>query len=488
MRRLILPLILLWAQAVPAAAQRTAIDGAVISAHARFLADDLLRGRATGTEGARLAALYLESQCRALGLLPVAGSYRHPVPLEEATILPATSLTVTGARGSVEFLYLEDFLPNVGSKAALAGFAGPAVFVGSEQVVAGGGLGSLDLAGRVAVTVGPFRGPALDTLASRGASGMLHLVMEPETYQLYVRSRGPSRLYHRDAEVPSSFLPGLPSVLVGPRVGRVLLDGVQLGEGGQPPPQALTWTVDADIATETRPIDETNVACVLPGAGANARDTAITLTAHYDHLGVSTPDAAGDSIYNGFSDDAVGAAMLLAIATALQRGEAPALDHSLLLLFFTGEERGLLGSDAYVAAPAWPLERTLAVINLDAGAPPGRPVSWRLAGVDSTGLGAIARGVADRFGWKTGTSPAQANSDYFPFHRHGVPAVFIIPGSEPYEGLDADGTAMLRKQWDHYHQAADEWSPDFPFDGVARYAEFALLVARGADRQPGRVR
>jgi hypothetical protein len=488
MRRLIMPLVLLCAQSVPALAQHVAIDGAVISGHARFLADDLLRGRATGTEGARLAALYIESQCRALGLLPVGGSYRHPVPLEEATILPATSLTVSGARGAVDFLYLVDFLPNVGAKAALSGFAGPAVFVGAEQLVAGGGLGALDLTGRVAVTVGPFRGPALDTLVGRGAIGMLHLVMEPETYQLYVRSRGPSRLYHRDPDVPSSFLPSLPSVLVGPRVGRTLLDGLQFGDGRAPLPQALSWAVEVDIVTEARSIDETNVACLLPGVGAQARDTAITLTAHYDHLGVSTPDAEGDSVYNGFSDDAVGAAMLLAIATALQRGEAPALNHSLVLLFFTGEERGLLGSDAYVVAPAWPLERTAAVINLDAGAPPGRPVSWRLAGVDSTGLGAVARGVADRFGWKVGTSPAQANSDYFPFHRHGVPAVFIIPGSEPYEGLDADGTAALRQRWDHYHQAGDEWSPDFPFEGVARYAEFALLLALEVDARTGRVR
>lgn len=488
MHRLILPLVFGCVALVPAAAQHAPVDGAVISAHARFLADDLLRGRGTGTEGARLAALYLESQCRALGLQPVGGSYAHPVRLEEATILPATTLTISGDRGAVDFLYLVDFLPNVGTRSALAGFAGPAVFVGPERLVAEGGLGPLDLTGSVAVTVGPVRGPAVDTLVARGAIGMLHLVMEPDTYQLYVRSRGPSRMYHRDAAIPSSFLPSLPSVLVGPRVGRVLLDGLRVAEGGEPPAQRLAWRVEAETATEVRPIEEVNVACMLPGGVPQARDTAIALTAHFDHLGVSTPDATGDSIYNGFSDDAVGVAMLLAIATALQRGEVPPLQHPLLLLFFTGEERGLLGSDAYVAAPPWPLERMLAVINLDAGAPPGRPVSWRLAGVDGTGLGAVARTVAERFGWTTSTSPASANSDYFPFHRNGVPAVFIIPGSEPYEGLDADGTAALRQRWDHYHQAADAWAPDFPFEGVARYAEFALLVAREADAHPGRVR
>jgi hypothetical protein len=487
-RTLILSCALLGTHLVTASAQAIRIDSTVISAHTRFLSDDLLLGRGTGTEGARLAALYLESQCRALGLPPVGDSYRLPVPLEEATVLPTTSLTASSSRGSVDFLYLEDFLPNVGSKRALTDFAGRAVFVGTENDIAQGRVGGLDLRGAVAVTVGPVRGRGLDTLVARGVAGMVHLVLDPETYQLYVRSRGPSRLYHRSEDVPSSFLPSLPSVLAGPRVGRTLLDGIRLEENGEPLPQPLPWGVRTHIATEVRPVEEANVGCLLPGTDAAARDTAIAFTAHYDHLGISTPDATGDSIYNGFSDDAAGAGMLLAVATALTRGDAPPLRHSVLLLFFTGEERGLLGSDAYVAHPAWPLARTLAVINLDAGAPPGKPLHWRLAGVDSTGLGAVGNRVADGMGWTVVTSPAQANSDYFPFHRHGVPSVFIIPGPEPYEGMDADGTAALRQRWDHYHQAADEWSPDFPLDGLVRYAEFALRLAEAADSgfAPGR--
>ncbi len=138
-----------------------------------------------------------------------------------------------------------------------------------------------------------------------------------------------------------------------------------------------------------------NVACHLSGADAGARDTAIAFTAHYDHLGVSVPDASGDSIYNGFSDNAAGVAMLLGIAQAAARGRVPPLRHSVLFLFFSGEERGLLGSDHFVTAPPWPLERMAAVINLDAGAPPGAPVSWRLAGVDSSGIGGVARAAPE---------------------------------------------------------------------------------------------
>jgi Zn-dependent M28 family amino/carboxypeptidase len=203
-------------------------------------------------------------------------------------------------------------------------------------------------------------------------------------------------------------------------------------------------------------------------------------TAHYDHLGVGIPDSRGDSIYNGFSDNAAGVAMLLSIAQAFgARGNQPL--HSVLFLFFTGEEQGLLGSDYYVARPLWPLGRTKGVINLDAGAPPGRPWSWRIAGGDRQALGSLAQDVAADHGWSATTSPATPNSDYFPFARLGVQAVFIVPGSGPYQGLTADSSLALRRRWDHYHDPADEWAADFPFAGLGRYAEFAYYIGRMLD-------
>jgi len=454
---------------------------ASISAHTRFLADDLLLGRATGSPGARLAALYIESACRALGLDPVEGSYRHPVLLEEASILPSTTLSLARRGAAVEFLYQADFVPNVGSYASVRGFGGRAVFVGSEQDVLRGLPSGLDLTGRVAVSVEPLRGAVVDTLLGRGAVGMVHLVPEPSTYELYVRSRGPARLYHHDPNVVSSFLPAVPSVIVGPRVVAALVDGIALNSSGAAFPQLLDWEVTVRIDVSVRPVNEDNLACLLEGADPAARDTALALSAHYDHLGISVPDASGDSVYNGFSDNAAGVGMLLGIAEALTKADAK-LRHSVLFLFFTGEERGLLGSDAYVAAPAWPLDRTLALVNLDAGAPPAPPVTWRLEGVDSTGLGATAERVADRRGWEVSTSGARANSDYFPFHRSGVPSVFIIPGSGAYDGISADSSAALRRRWDRYHRASDAWDPEFPFDGLARYADFALAIVREADR------
>jgi len=469
-----------------APAQVDEIDTLEIRAHTYFLAHDLLAGRGTGTAGAHLASAYIVSQCQRLGLVPIGDHYQLPVPLESATILPSTRLVAAGRRGKLAFSYPSDFTPNVGSKETLRGFTGTTAFVGGEADIAAGKSSYLDLAGSVAVTVGPVRGAAADTLAARGAVGMLHLIGTSEGYELYLRSRGKSRLYHREPDVPSSFLPKIPSVLVGPRMARALLAGANVTRDGDVVPQPLEWRVTYELALERSTVNDANVGCLLEGSDPLARDTAIVLTAHFDHLGVGLPDESGDSIYNGFSDNAAGVGMLLAVAAALRQHPDHTPRHSVLFLFLTGEERGLLGADHFVARPAWPLTRIAAVVNLDSPAPPARPVSWRLAGGDSSALGTIARRVADRQGWKLATSPAQPNSDYFPFHREGVLAGFIVPGPDPYDGLTADSSKALHARWDHYHQPSDEWASDFPFAGLGRYAEFALLLVREVDEGPAR--
>jgi Zn-dependent M28 family amino/carboxypeptidase len=249
-------------------------------------------------------------------------------------------------------------------------------------------------------------------------------------------------------------------------------------------------SISVRVNLERRPMRSSNVACLLEGSDPERRGRAVVYTAHYDHLGMGLPDAHGDSIYNGFSDNSAGVAMLLAIAQAMGPVPGPAARHSVLFLFFTGEEQGLLGSDYFVSRPLWPLDSILGVINLDAGAPPARPWSWRIAGGDTGPLGRLARDVAADHGWSATTSPATPNSDYFPFVRNGVPAIFIVPGPGPFQGLSVDSSQALRRRWDRYHQPGDEWAPDFPFAGVARYAEYAYYVGRALDegrrdRRPG---
>jgi hypothetical protein len=463
----------------PTASAQT-IDTMSIRGHTRFLADDLLLGRGTGSHGERIAAAYIVSQAKRIGLVPLPGSqFLHSLPLREAVIDPSSSVVLQSGRDSALFHHGEHFIVNTGGAGAFRDFRGRALFLGQPVHATALIAAERSMVGRVAVFLGPLGASAMDivpALSQAGAAGIVLLVPDPDQYELFVRSRGDSRYYVDAAVHDPVWQPGLPVLIAGPQLSAALLHGVNvpdpLLQGAARAGLDLGRTVIASIDAPTRQLPAANVAAMLPGSDPELRDQYVVFTAHYDHLGVSVPDQHGDSIYNGFSDNAAGVAMLLAIAEAL-RHEPPA--RSVLFLFFTGEERGLLGSSYMAAFPPVPLHRIRALINLDAGAPPAPPVSWRVAGGDSP-LGETAAVVAQRHGWSTTAGSASPNSDYWPFLQRGVPSIFIIPGDE-WENTTAEQRAALRQRWDRYHQPGDHWHHDFPFAGLGRYAEFALGVA-----------
>jgi len=489
------------AAASPALAQPTTptptsaappIDSMAIRAHTFFLSHDLLEGRGTGRRGNDIAALYLAASAQSLGLTGAGadGGYFQVVPLTEAVVDTAATrlwLRVASTRGHAtarRYVTPRDFVPNVGTGSTLVSFAGGLAYVGSAHDVLAHPAGLPDLTGRVALVRGPFGADmaAADTLRERGATGVVQLTTDTATYDLYVRSRGPSRMYVADSvHAVSSFIPPVPDVIASPDLVRALAPTLPASGSPDDHPSLLPGRVVVTLALHAHALVSRNVAAVLPGSDPALRDEYVVFTAHLDHLGISTPDQRGDSIYNGFSDNAAGSAMLLAIAKAMAAGPGPA--RSVLFLWPTGEERGLLGSDYFAARPLVPPARMVAEINLDAGAPPAPPVHWVIAGGDSSPLGQLAVTVAREAGWEAKVAAASPNSDYFPFLRLGVPTVFLVP-VPPYEGLGMEASQALGKRWDHYHQAADEWKADFPFSGLVRYAEFAYRLGMAAADAP----
>ncbi|HSJ26451.1 MAG TPA: M28 family peptidase [Longimicrobiales bacterium] len=463
---------------VPAAAQM--VDTLALRGHTRFLADDLLLGRGTGTEGERLAAAYIASQAARIGLTPVGdgSSYLHPLPLRRAVMDPSSRVVVHAHGDSMVFHQGADFIMNTGGRDAFRDFRGRGVFFGQPVHAAEPVAGHGSMVGRVAVFLGPLGASAVEiipALSHAGAAGVVLLVPDATQYDLYVRSRGAAR-YFVDGEVSDPvWQPPLPVLIAGPALSEFLLEGTDIPasliQGGADAGVDLDRAIVARVAAHMQPVPSANVAALLPGADPAAADRYVVYTAHYDHLGISSPDPAGDSIYNGFSDNAAGVAMLLGIAEALS-GEPP--PHSTIFLFFSGEERGLLGSSWMAARPPFDPARVMALINLDAGAPPAPPVAWRIAGGNSP-LGDVARRVAEARGWRTLMSDAAPNSDHWPFLHRGVPSIFIIPGDE-WENTSTAERDALRRRWDRYHQAGDHWHADFPFAGLGRYADFALLV------------
>jgi hypothetical protein len=457
---------------LPQFAAAQTIDTVAMRAHTRFLAADVLAGRGAGTTGERVAAEYIASELMRIGVQPASSDgYFQRVPLKRAIIANAS------VRYSGTSYGLTDFVWNTGGRGAFKSFRGPLLYVGSVDSIAL--RRAPETHGHVVVLNGAMGAAAqtyVPALIRAAAAGVLLLIPDSTLFGLFSRSRGEAR-YFVDANVDDPvWQADLPVIIAGPALTRQLVGRERFSK--------LPGELLVELSTKVEDADGLNVVAMIRGKDARLATEVIAYSAHYDHLGVSTPDARGDSIYNGFSDNAAGVAMLLGIADLMRRNP-PA--RSLLFLFFTGEERGLLGSSYYAANPVIQLERMAGLVNLDAGAPPAPPISWRVAGGSASTLGDIAKTVAERHKWTADLGMPFPNSDYWPFLERNVPSIFIIPGNT-WENISPEQQAALRARWDRYHRADDEWSADFPFSGLARYARYAYLVGRAAADAPVRPR
>lgn len=235
-----------------------------------------------------------------------------------------------------------------------------------------------------------------------------------------------------------------------------------------------------------RPSDTVyNVVALLPARRGSTDTTLVGITAHLDHLGIDSADASGDSIYNGFLDDAIGDAMVMDVA---RRFAAHPGDRGLAVFFFNLEEQGLLGSLALVRDTAsHPALRRLAlVVGVDAGAPAGEPLDWELMGaVPAHPAALLADSLARGHGWTTRATPPRPISDVYLFSRVGVPILFPIPGPH-WRGYTPAGRDSAMAEFDHYHRPSDRPRDDFPMVGTWYFAEWLSEVVQGAANSPAR--
>ncbi|MCF8503768.1 MAG: M28 family peptidase [Caulobacter sp.] len=238
-------------------------------------------------------------------------------------------------------------------------------------------------------------------------------------------------------------------------------------------------TLSGDYKVKHEVIISKNVVAILPGATRPGET--ILHTAHWDHLGIGRPDAKGDAIYNGAVDNATGTAAMLEMARLYKAG--PRLDRSIVFLWVTAEERGLLGSEYYADNPLYPLATTVGVLNTDALKPVGPAKDFTISG--SAKLELLDMLVAE--GAKVGRTYTPDpyteagyffRSDHFPFAKQGVPAISFGSGLDLVSGGVPAGDAwQAAYRKDQYHQPADEWSDAWPLDGMA--SDIRLLVQLG---------
>lgn len=233
-------------------------------------------------------------------------------------------------------------------------------------------------------------------------------------------------------------------------------------------------TLSIDFGQTHANIESRNVMARIPGT--EHPNQTVLFGAHWDAYGRATP-VGDDDIYNGAVDNATGVAAILELARLFREGGAPA--RSVVFAAWTAEEAGLLGAEYYAANPVWPLETTVANINIDSLLP-GTEVSPEIvvigAGKSQTDAW-LERRAAER-GRRLIPDPApQAGgfyrSDHFPLARRGVPALFGIAGFTGHNAQSRDYVA------NRYHKPSDEWTPDWRMDAAA--VDVDLLYAVGRD-------
>ncbi len=235
------------------------------------------------------------------------------------------------------------------------------------------------------------------------------------------------------------------------------------------------------ITNALREVKSRNVVAKLEGSDAALKNETVVYTAHWDHLG-RDPALSGDQIFNGAADNASGVAAVLEIARAFTR-VAPPPKRSIIFLAVTAEEKGLLGAKFYASHPLYPLERTLADINLDVINLWGLTKDLISIGMGNSTLDDMLVEVAKRYGRTVApdANPEKGyyfRSDHFEFAKQGVPALDPKGGRE-YIGKSAD---FGQKKLDEftatdYHKVSDQVKPDWDLSGAAEDAR--LLVELG---------
>ncbi len=215
-----------------------------------------------------------------------------------------------------------------------------------------------------------------------------------------------------------------------------------------------------------------NVIGKLEGSDPKQKDEYVIYSAHWDHLG-RDPKLQGDQIYNGALDNASGVASILEIAQAFTRLPQPP-PRSILFMATTAEESGLLGAKYYAENPLYPLDHTLADINIDGVNPWGKTRDIEdIAAGNSTldDLLAVDAKKAGRMAKPNSESEKGTffRADQFEFAKVGVPALYIGSKPKDYVGQPADYGQKKSNDYTlhHYHQVSDEVNPAWDLSGAA---------------------
>jgi Zn-dependent M28 family amino/carboxypeptidase len=520
------------APSAPRPTEMPKIDQNAILDRIKVLASDEYEGRAPGTKGEDLTVRYLVDESKKLGFQPgnPDGTYVQKVPLVGITGAETQPLTIAKGPQKRTFKWRDEvvaFTKRVTDTVAIAD--SDIVFVGygvEAPEFNWNDFKNVDVKGKTIIVL--VNDPAVpdpsdpSKLDSRVFAGNAMTYYGRWTYKYEkAAEKGAAAVLIVHEEKPAGYPYPVVQGFLGERfslvaddknMGRSTIEGwlsldaakAILKMGGQDfdalkkqaitrefKPVPLGLKASMGLRNTMRTIDSQNVLAKVDGSDPKLRDEVVVYSAHWDHLGISTP-VNGDKIYNGALDNASGVAALMEIGRAFAQLQ-PRPKRSILLLFVTAEEQGLLGSEYYATHPLYPLEKTIANINMDGVNQWGRTSDITVVGMGASDLDDVLREAATAQNRTLNPDPEPEKgfyyrSDHFNFAKVGVPALYTDTGVK-YVGKDDKYSQTKRDEYTStdYHKPSDQIKPDWDLSGAVEDAQLLWLVGyrvADADRIP----
>lgn len=486
------------------------IKAAEILEHTTVLASDAFEGRAPGTAGEDSTVNYLVRQFKALGLQPgnPDGTYVQQVPMVGLTAKPKASFKAGDQTIPLDFpadyvAVSRRFVPEIDINNSEMVFVGYGIvapeygwddykgldvkgktivmLINDPPIPSAGNASELDTAmfGGKAMTYYGRWTYKYEIAAEKGAAAAVIIhETEPAGYPYEVVSGSWSRENfdikkannNMDRVAVEAWITKAKAQQLLSAAGKNLeqLKQAALQKDFRPVP--LGATASFSMQTELREIQSQNVVAKLEGADPELKDEYVVYTAHWDHLG-KDETLSGDQVYNGALDNATGTAGLVELAEAFTKlPEKP--KRSILFLAVTAEEKGLLGSKYYAENPLYPLNKTVANINMDVLNAYGPTEDVVVIGYGNTTLEDVlaeAAATQDRH-IVPESSPETGSfyrSDHFEFAKQGVPALYaksgVVARNQP-----ADYVQKWSKSYttSDYHKLSDEVRDDWNLEGA----------------------
>jgi Zn-dependent M28 family amino/carboxypeptidase len=487
-----------------------AMTAADLLKHIKVLASDEFEGRAPGSKGEELSVKYISEQFKALGLKPgnPNGSYTQEVPLAGISTSPTASFTIGDKK--MELKFPDDYVAfSARLQTEIKAENTDVVFVGYGIVAPEYGWDDykgVDVRGKTILMLindpaipdpadpakldpKMFKGNAMtyygrwtykyEIAAEKGAAAAV-IIHETEPaaypYSVVISSWGKEN-FEIDAPDKNQGSVQIRSWIALEAAKKLLADSGQDFDALKKAaitkefrPVALGAKANFALKQTVRPFKSRNVVGKIEGSDAKLKDEWIMYTAHWDHLGRQN-DLKGDQIFNGALDNASGVGGLLELAAGYMKLK-PAPKRSVLFMATTTEEWGLLGAKFYAENPLYPLEKTLADINMDGLNLWGKTRDIEDTSFGNSDLDDMLAAAASRRGRVVvpNSQPEKGyfyRADQFEFSKLGLPSLYTAAGQEVIGKPPGFGQQKKEEYTaKHYHQPSDEVNPEWDLSGA----------------------